>query len=309
MRKALVLIMVVAMMCTFYPADSHAGPWTLDQGKIWLEIFGRYFHASRYFDSKYQLGKWENGGWSSIFDVEGKLEYGVTNTFNLILGIPYSWSQWRNDWGKVNADWGHFKNEGFKSINFGFKYRLTLEPLVSAVQLKAFIQPRGQDINKQPELSEYGDALELRGLLGQSWKVFDGNQMYFSSEAGYLWRSKRKIASSKYANAIPILVEGGFAPLDWLMCKGEIDCYISHAGTGTIKDTYTWRAGPIISILGRGFSSIQKGENFPEQKYSLNVELQYGQTFLGRGDPGDRWDYNDRVSAAQEFVCKVQLLF
>jgi len=302
MKKILILAMAALLIAGFLPTASYAGPWTLEKGKVWTEVFTRMFTSKYYYDYEYTDHKWDSGGRSTIYDVETKFEYGATDDLNLLLGIPYSWSTFKNDWGK-------YKNQDFKQISTGAKYRFMKKPAVAAVQVKAFIQPRNSDRNLPPAITEYGDGIEVRGLIGQSWNVFNGKQFYMAGESGYFWRSKW-ISQSDYANYVPIFFEAGFAPWKWLMWKGELDCQISHQGTGKVKDTYTWRTGPIINLLGKGFSSIEKGEDMSsKQKFSFNVELQYGRTFLARGDKRDHYNGSDAISQAQEFVAKFQFLF
>ncbi|MGB2661366.1 MAG: hypothetical protein WBD04_03145, partial [Candidatus Omnitrophota bacterium] len=69
------------------------------------------------------------------------------------------------------------------------------------------------------------------------------------------------------------------------------------------------RIGPIFSLLGQGFSSIFRGD-----EYSLNLELQYGWTFAGRSDPDIQKDpsypnRDDRIGSSHEVIAKVQLLY
>ncbi|KJJ85078.1 conserved hypothetical protein, secreted [Candidatus Omnitrophus magneticus] len=318
MKKIFLLIAVFLILAGgFFTEKSFAGPWTLNEGRVWTEVFTRYFHSKECFDSEYNQSDWGDGGWSSIYDVEAKIEYGVVNDLNFLLGIPYSWSHWTNDWSRTQ--WSEkFKHEGFKPISVGVKYKFMNKPAVAAVQLKYFIQPRGEDRVQAPELNEYGDAIEIRALVGRSWTMSKDKLIYIAGEAGYLWRADWEWTSqSIYANAIPLFIEGGYSPLHWLMWKAEVDCMISQAGTGKVKDTYTWRTGPIFNIIGKGFTSVTKGTqeeqtkdpNDLKERINLNLELQYGQTFAGRGDADDRWNQQDRVSKGQEFIAKVQLLF
>ena len=306
MKKIAVLLLAGLFVVAALPVNSHAGPWTLKAGKAWVEIFSRYTYTNECFDPKGNRSRWNNGGFQKTFDVEGKLEYGATDKLNLLLNVPYAWSIWKDDY-ILHGNNPELKNEGFKEINFGAKYRFLDKPLVAAVQLKAFIYPY-TDRNKEPSLSEYGNALEGRILLGKAFSVLKRN-CYVAAESGFKLRSKRWIARSDWANTVPVFAETGCALFDWLMIKGEIDCSISIPGTGRVKDTYTWRAGPIFSLMGKGFSEIYKGGD-----NSLNIELQYGQTFAGRGDSGIQRDPSwpnseDRIAAAHEFICKIQLLF
>ncbi len=291
--KKLGILLLAALITFFFTATSYAGPWTLNKGKLWTEVFTRYYFAKEKFDSEGNRSRWPNDGHSRIYDLEGKAEYGLTDRLNLQLGVPYAWSRWSNDYGKL-------KHEGFKRINIGAKYKFMDNPVCAAIQAKAMIHPGDVDKVKQPDLFEYGSALEARLMVGKSFSVFK-RPSYFSTEVGYELKSNW-INEAEYGNKVPIFAELGFSPFDWLMLKGEIDISITHRGTGKIKDTYTWRAGPIINLMGKGFSSIEKGGDS-----SLNVEFLYGRTFYGQGDESYA-KYRD-VSAADEYIAKVQVLW
>ena len=314
MRKLVIILVAVALLCSLFPSLSSAGPWTLNRNKLWMEVFTRYFASKMYWDSEYTRHEWQNNGRSAIWDLDIKFEYGLTDDLNILVGLPYAWSRWRNDWDEATPG-DNPKHEGFKSCSVGLKYKFMSKPAVAAGQIKFYLQPQHTDRTLAPDLSEYGDAIELRGLLGNSWKVLGGRQFYMSAESGYGFRTDW-VNKSEYANWIPVFFEAGLAPVDRMMWKAEIDCYISDPATGIIKDTYTWRTGPIFIITGKGFNSIEKGEDAPDEGININLELQYGRTFLGRGDPENREEIapepgggSDKVSAAQEFIFKVQVLF
>ncbi|MDD4013377.1 MAG: hypothetical protein PHW14_04210 [Candidatus Omnitrophica bacterium] len=306
MRRKATLMLALFVTAACLTNDASAGPWTLKKNRLWAETFGR-ISISRYcFDPDGNRSRWNNGGYSRVFDLEQKFEYGATDNFNLLLGIPYSRSIWKDDY-VIHGNSSELTNENFKQPNFGFKYRFLDKPFVAAVQMKAFIFPNA-DRNKEPTLDEWGNALETRILMGKAFSVHK-RPAYVACELGYKIRSKRWVADSDWANTFPVFFETGFSPHDRIMLKTEIDCMISQPGTGRIKDAYTWRIGPIISLLGHGFSSIKKGG-----ESSLNLELQYGIQFAGRGDPNihrdPTWPNNeDRISAPQEFIAKIQMLF
>ncbi len=306
MKKICIILLAGLVVFMASGAVSHAGPWTLSEGKTWVEIFGRYSTSKYCFDHEGDKSRWDKGGFQEIWDLEAKLEYGVTDKFNVLLYVPYTWNTWKED-QVVHGGMDVLKNEGFKEIQIGGKYKFLDKPVVASVQLKAFINTQA-DRNKEPLLSEYGNAIEIRGIVGKSFKIYEWPS-YFSFESGFKLRQKRWGWESDYANTIPIFAEFGFSPHDRVMIKNEFDCSLSVPGTGRIKDTYTWRIGPIFSLLGQGFSSVYRGA-----EYSLNLELQYGWTFAGRGDPDIHRDSSwpnsdDRVGAMQEWIAKVQLLF
>lgn len=298
MKKILVMFLAALMLMLSLPLDSHAGPWTLKQKKLWMEVFTRFFHSKYAFDHDADRSRWDHGGQSEIWDLEVKAEYGVTDRFNLLLGVPYTWSTWRNDWNDVPPNLKN-KNEGFKEINFGAKYRITEKPVVSAVQVKAYVDTVDDQITA-PDLYDYGDGIEFRAMVGKAFTI-KKRPCYVSAESGYFWQIDRGNEAS-FANYVPIFAECGFSPFNWLMWKTELDIRLSHLGTGVQKDTLTWRTGPIINLLGRGFSSVEKGGDS-----SLNLELLIGNTAWGRGDANS--ERYGRVSAAWEYVLKVQALF
>lgn len=315
MRKIFISIAAIAIICSFFPVDSFAGPWTLSKNKFWMETFVRYYFAKHYWDSDYNLDRWDNGGRSTIWDLEGKFEYGARDDTTLLLGLPYSWGRWRDDGDETDAV-ANPKHEGFKNLNCGVKYRFMKKPFTAAVQGKIYLQPQAVDKHKAPDLSDYGDALEGRFLIGKSWRVLNGKYCYISGEGGYYWQTDW-VNTSEYASYFPILVEYGIAPWTRVMWKSEMDCRISHPGTGVIKDTYTARTGVVLNLIGRAFNAVEKGgELGPEEGLSLNLALQYGMTVLGRGDPENREEAadepsggSDKISAAQELIFKVQVLF
>ena len=305
MKKAAIFLLIGMFVLVFFAQDSHAGPWTLKKGKVWTELYGKYFFSKSYADPKGHAHKWGDGGLSRIYTLEGKLEYGITDRFNMRLSVPYSWSYWKNDWGKIwqdtwGTDQGKTKSEGFQHIGIAMKYRFLDKPLTMAAWGQVLIQPRNADRVHQPDLMEYGDGIEARCLIGKSFNIYK-KPCYVSTELGYLWRSDWMV-KSPFANQFIVFGEGGIALFDWLMIKSEVDFRYSHMDTGIRKDTLTWRIGPIINLLGKGFSEVYKGGDS-----SLNLELQYGRTFWARAD-GRSEKYNT-ASLADEYIAKIQVLW
>ncbi|MBD3296343.1 MAG: hypothetical protein GF392_03145 [Candidatus Omnitrophica bacterium] len=256
----------------------------------------RYFHSYQYFDPDGEKHKWPNDGTGQSYDLELKNEFGLTDDLDLLLYVPYTWAYWQNDWSDTRFGQNE-KHEGFKQVQPGFKYRFLKKPFTAAGQIKFFIDIPNTDRVQQPDIYEYGNAMEIRGLFGKSWRLYD-RPAYASLETGVYWT----FPNNDWAHYVPVFFETGFAPLEWLMVKTELDGRFSLQGTGIQKDTLTWRVGPIFSLLGRSFSTIKKGG-----ESSLNVEFQYGMTVWGRGD-GNTERYNN-VSKAQEFIAKVQMLW
>ena len=305
--KKFTLIALVGLLaiCTF-SSVSHAGPWTLAAGRTYAEVFTRYSYSRECFGSDGNRSRWQEGGNQETVDLEGKIEYGVTNKLNLLLSVPYTWTKWNED-AVIHGGKEELTNEGFKQIEIGAKYRVIEKPFVGSVQLKGFIHTPA-DTTREPQLTQYGNYIELRGLAGKSFTLAK-RPSYVAFESGVKWPFKGFGAKSEYGTTVPIFAEAGFSPTNWLMLKGEIDCSITVPGTGRTKDTYTWRVGPIINLFGKGFGSVDKGSD-----KGMNLELLYGQTFAGRGDSGIykplTWpNSDDRIAMLHEFIVKVSFLF
>ena len=307
MKKLTTILLAALLVFMVYPAASHAGPWTLAKGKLWAEVFGRYSYSKYNFDYHGNVSRWDNGGYQKIFDLEAKTEYGITDKFNALLYVPYTWNTFKNDF-VVHGASQELKNEGFKNIQIGGKYKFIDAPVVMAAQLKFFILPFNTDKNKEPMLDEYGNAVEIRGIIGKSFSLFE-RPCYASIESGFKLRAKRWIGDSDWANTVPIFAEIGISPHDRIMIKNEFDCVISVRGTGRQKDTYTYRIGPIINVFGKGFNAVYRGED-----RSMNVEFLYGFTFAGRSDNdihrNPMWpNSDDRIGKFHEFIAKVSILY
>lgn len=287
----------IVVLLSLSQDKAFAGAWTVPKHKVWIEWYNKWswskedFNDARVGDVKNNEGK--TWGWTT----EPKLEYGITDWLTFLCSLEYKENAYK-EYDRP-ADWGPFrrKNNGVSSVKFGGRLRFLEEPVVLSGQMKVFIYPgygnyNGDDpaYRHQPGIGDGDDALELRMLMGKSFDlplVYKDLSLscYAGAETGYRFRNR------DVCNDIPFFFEAGFWPLEWLLIKGEIDGYIAHEATGSIKRDYAiWRVGPIFHILG--------GDTITKRDKQFNIEVQYGQTFSGRNTSKD-----------QEIVIKFQTQF
>lgn len=147
-----------------------AGAWTLPENRWYVEYFYRYFGSKHLFDSEGNSGRRAKTALFQDIRNELKLEYGLTDWWNLLASAPYISSHYRDD----NID---LLRTGVGDIYLRTKFRLLNRPLLTADQpLVGSAQfsvkiPSAYDPRENP----IGDGQvdwESRLLLSQAW-AFD----------------------------------------------------------------------------------------------------------------------------------------
>ncbi len=290
-----VLISIFAM-----PQLAHAGAWTLPKNNVWVEHYTKFNWADDDFDTKYNRHTKSNNAKSWGWSMNPKAEYGVTDWFTVFGGVEYKEAKYKEyarppEWGPYSV-----KNHAFTSFDFGGRVRFLEEPVVVSGQVKANYYT-GYDEGKsgvggQPALGDRNDYYEFKALLGKFFDQHAGWPFYLGLESGY------RLKNRYVGDEIPLFVEGGFWPYKWLLLKGEIDSYFGLNGTGEIlKDAMTFRVGPVFQLVdiyeaisGNDITNGDFSSDITRQDRSLNLSLQYGNTFWGRN-----------VSADQELILKL----
>jgi len=298
-RQESLLALAFILVSLFCVQNAFAGAWTVPKYKVWGEYYMKWDYAKEEFlaDGKKRTltdGK-EARSWE--FVMEPKLEFGVTDWLTALTSLEYKESHYK-EYGRPIA-WGPFtrKNHGVTNVKLGGRVRLMKEPFVLSTQTKIFIYPgygvsHGDDpaFTNQPSIG-YGDtAVEQRALIGKTFNIPFTKDFklpaYVGAETGYRWRS------AAVANDIPYFVEGGVWPVPWFLVKSELDGYKTHAGTGSIKESYgIWRIGGIWQVFG-GDSVLRQGNKM------FNIEFDYGMTVWGKN-----------TTAYQEWTMKVDTQF
>ncbi len=154
------LLSVVCALLIGQAPPAWAGAWTLPRERWYAEYFYRYFGSKKTFNSEGHSGRRPKTALFADIRNEWKLEYGVTDWFNLLASLPYISSHYRDD----NLD---LLRTGIGDIYVRTKFRATTTPLVSSVQFSWKI-PGAYDPHKNP----IGDGqfdFESRLLLSRSW--------------------------------------------------------------------------------------------------------------------------------------------
>ena len=143
-----------------------AGAWTLPKGRWYAEYFYRYFSSKYTFDRDGHRVRRPKAGFFSDIRNEWKLEYGVTDWWNLLASVPYLSSHYRDD----NVD---LLRTGVQDISLRTKFRLLNRPVLAATQplvasAQFSVKLPAYDRNENP-LGDGQVDLESRLQLSQAW--------------------------------------------------------------------------------------------------------------------------------------------
>lgn len=226
------------------------GAWTVPKGKLYCELYNKYYWYKSYFDDKGKRVEWpENANYDEIM-TSLKFEYGLTDNLSYLLELPYKRMHWHDDNGK-------FVNRGLADIWTGLKYCLLRDPVVFSVQTRIKI-PTHYNEHHTPSLGRRQVDGELRFLMGKSlWPMLLG---YTKAEAGFRARNEEP------TNEIIYYYELGYNLTKGITLKGAIDGVEGISGTGKVDEDYTkWLFSTIFNLIG-----------------NINLEVGYGQTFAGK---------------------------
>ncbi|MEW6170996.1 MAG: hypothetical protein AB1472_05525 [Candidatus Omnitrophota bacterium] len=282
------------------PAEK--GAWTIPKGKLYLEVYSKYFWHERYFDDKKHKKMWENSGRYHEKRIEFKFEYGITNKLTALAYLPYVQATWKDDAfnGATVPSGHHFRNRGLADYWLGFKYNLFENPFVFTIMIRTKV-PGNYNPNNQPAALGHRQVdEELRLMFGKSFKFF--LPMYSKFETGYRWRMDHPNRNDVPADQVPYFFELGISPLNWLVLKTTLDGVQGIRSTG--KETLTWKfnddgQGNWQQVaIGTDESYTKWTTGFVFKLKGFNIETSYGKTFRGKN-----------TSAAKEMILSLSYLF
>lgn len=231
------------------PSPSQSGAWGFKKGRLYLEVYSKYYWHKHYFDADGHKRKWDYGGEYSEIRIEPKLEYGLTDRLTLMVNAPYKEVRWKDDFAK-------YKQSGFPEVWPGIKYLLFTKPFHCALELRGKI-PLDYDEYAVPALGSHQSDVEFKILTGQSWPKMPG---YTKLEFGFRARDEEP------ANEIPYFFELGFNLTPKLILKTTVDGQKALNHRGQMDEDWTKATfGPIIKI-----------------NEAFNLEFGYGNTFAGK---------------------------
>jgi protein XagA len=225
------------------------GAWTIPKGKLYCELYNKYYWHSAQFDSNGHKVGWDYNGEYNEISSDLKLEYGLMDTTSLLLELPYKRARWKDDF----AD---YTNRALADWWTGIKYRLALEPIVTSVQARVKI-PGNYNKNHVPSMGRRQVDYEVKLLFAKGLAPFING--YSKLETGFRYRTHLP------TDEIPYFLEFGYNLTRFLILKATLDGVEGIKGTGDIEEDYTkWTLGTIWKIKNYG------------------IELGYGDTFMGK---------------------------
>ena len=154
------LAILVAVLLLQMP-QAWAGAWTLPRNRWYAEYFYRHFASKKSFDSEGHSGRKPKVGMFRDIRNEWKLEYGLTDWWNLLASVPYQSAHYRDD----SVD---LLNSNVGDIYVRTKFRWLENPVVSSVQFSWKI-PSAYNPNESPGLGDGQVDFESRIQFSRSW--------------------------------------------------------------------------------------------------------------------------------------------
>lgn len=297
------------------PSTVWAGAWTVPKNRWYTEYFYRVFGSKKEFDAHRNSSRRLKS--ASFRDIrnEVKLEYGVTDWFNVLAAVPYQSSRYKDSNVKL-------LNNGVGDIYLRAKTRLIEEPVVGSLQMSWKIPAYNTD--ESPALGDGQFDYELRGQLSRAFRLAPDNRIippqtreaaiqeavstaqrllkkpsrqataapadkvaFLNFEGGFTARAKEP------ANEVPLVAEAGFTPFRRLMLIGSLESVLSIKSTNEqVEDFSKWGLRAVVNVWGEGFGSI-----FREGKPTVNLEVGYNDIFAGR-NTADAYEIFGKVGIA-----------
>ncbi len=142
------------------PGEALAGAWTVPRNRWYAEYYWRWYYSKKTYDERRNLGRRPKTALFTDIRNEFKLEYGLTDWWNLLASVPYQSSHYRDD----NVD---LLNAGVGDIYVRNKFRLIEDPVVSSLLLSWKI-PSAYDPHESPGLGDGQVDFETRLQLSRA---------------------------------------------------------------------------------------------------------------------------------------------
>lgn len=223
------------------------GAWTLKKGKLYTELYNKYYWHNHQFNNNRKKKRWDFNGKGNEIMTELKLEYGLTDSDTLLFSTVAKEAHWKDNFRSSTR-------KGFTEIKPGIKHLLFTEPFIGSLQLKVKF-PLHYSEQDVPALSTHQIDVETKFLTAQPWPKLPG---YTKFESGFRFRAEEQ------GNEIPYFSELGYNLTESAILKTTIDGQVG-VGAGRNEDWTKYTIGPIFKF-----------------KDLFNVEFGYGHTFAGR---------------------------
>lgn len=223
------------------------GAWTLKKGRVYAELFTKFFWHNHQFTNGRKKKRWDFDGKGNELSTELKLEYGLDDENTLLLSTVAKEAHWKDSFTSNTK-------KGFTEVKTGIKHLLFTDPFICSGQLRVKF-PLHYSERAVPALSTHQIDVETRILTAQPWPRLPG---YTKFETGFTFRAEER------SNEIPYFFEFGYNLSPDVIFKTTLDGKTAVGG-GMPEDLLKYTVGPILKV-----------------KDLFNIELAYGHTFAGR---------------------------
>ncbi|PIQ84017.1 MAG: hypothetical protein COV75_04435 [Candidatus Omnitrophica bacterium CG11_big_fil_rev_8_21_14_0_20_63_9] len=161
MKRRFQTCLLIACLCLPLPTQAFAGAWTVPRNRWYAEYFARYLGSKKEFDARRNTSRRAKS--ASFRDIrhELKLEYGLTDWWNVLASVPYQSSHYQDS----NID---LLNANVGDIHVRTKLRWLTNPVVGSVQFSVKI-PSAYDPLESPGLGDGQVDFDTRLQLSRSW--------------------------------------------------------------------------------------------------------------------------------------------
>lgn len=170
------LVMIVTMI-SFATTKSHAGAWALPKGKGQIISTTTYDTAGQAYDDMWKLSR--DVSFSKL-DSRLFVEHGLTSKLTVVVETAYQDVDY-------TAREGRSQVSGVGSSSLGLRYQAWDKwGFIGSLQGSYILAGSGENI-ADADLGRGGNGVELRGLLGRSFKVLDRNA-FADIQAAWIYR-------------------------------------------------------------------------------------------------------------------------
>jgi protein XagA len=178
-RKISTQLAVTASLIALSATLSHAGAWTMPQGKLYDRVAANYYFADDNFGKNSKRSDFAANGKFSDLNLSNYIEYGVTDRLTAINSLAYKRIEKEDDLQERTT-------YGVGDIDLAARYKIH-EGAAGVWSAQGTVKiPEAYDRHKALPLGNGQYDLELKALYGRSlWPYIHG---YCGAEIGYRWR-------------------------------------------------------------------------------------------------------------------------
>ncbi len=189
---------IAVVLCSLVGLSSYGycGAWPMPKGKGQVITTTVTDNASRGFDNRWQLTQDVT---FSKFETQFFWEHGLSEKITLIGTTAYQDVDFRSREGQEDV-------QGFGNSSVGLRYQVfAKDRFVGALQLSYIVAGEGENI-ADADLGRGGNGLEIRGLIGQGFKVFK-REAFIDLQSAWIYRARGSPDTFKDDLTVGIIID------------------------------------------------------------------------------------------------------